>query len=62
MALVSSRVHLVEGAARNNIYQCLILTVSCSQLLLFQMTLENQEVGLIGLLSDYSFCSVSQSM
>ena len=62
MALVNSRVHLVESAARNNIYQCLILTVSCSQLLLFQMTLEDQEVGLIGLLSDYSFCSVSQSM
>ena len=47
MALVSSSVHLVEGAVRNNTHQRLILTVTCSRLLLFQMTLEDQEVGLI---------------
>lgn len=47
MALVSSSVHLVEGAVRNNTNQRLILTVTSSLLLLFQMTLEDQEVGLI---------------
>lgn len=47
MALVSSSVHLVEGAVRNNTNQRLILTVTSSRLLLFQMTLEDQEVGLM---------------